>query len=257
VKVASFNVNSIRARLSNITDWLGSFQPDVVCLQEIKCQDDQFPYAEIEAAGYQASVVGQKSYNGVAILSKQPVETRLRALPGGSEDDEQARYIEVETAEGFIVGGLYLPNGNPVPGPKFDFKLAWMDRLIARAETLLATEQPFVLCGDYNVIPTEGDVYSPTAMKDDALGRPESKDRFYRLLNLGLTDSFRVFDKRPGQFSYWDYQRGAYDKDHGWRIDFILASPQAADRLTAAGIDRSPRAREKASDHTPVWAEFS
>jgi len=256
VKIASFNVNSIRARLPNITDWLAAFSPDVVCLQEIKAQDEQFPMAEIEAAGYHAAVVGQKSYNGVAILSRTPINTRLRALPG-DEEDEQARYVEVETESGFIVGGLYLPNGNPVPGPKFDYKLAWMDRLIEHAQALLRTEQPFVLCGDYNVIPTDADVYDPRAMAGDALGRPESKDRFYRLLNLGLTDSFRVFDPRPGQFSYWDYQRGAYDKDHGWRIDFILASPQAADRLTGAGIDRSPRAQEKASDHTPVWAEFA
>jgi exodeoxyribonuclease-3 len=256
VKIASFNVNSIRARLPNITDWLAAFSPDVVCLQEIKAQDEQFPTAEIEAAGYHAAVVGQKSYNGVAILSRTPIITRLRALPG-DEEDEQARYVEVETESGFIVGGLYLPNGNPVPGPKFDYKLAWMDRLIDHAQALLRTEQPFVLCGDYNVIPTDADVYDPRAMAGDALGRPESKDRFYRLLNLGLTDSFRVFDPRPGQFSYWDYQRGAYDKDHGWRIDFILASPQAADRLTGAGIDRSPRAQEKASDHTPVWAEFA
>lgn len=256
MKIASFNVNSIRARLPNITDWLAAFSPDVVCLQEIKAQDEQFPTAEIEAAGYHAAVVGQKSYNGVAILSRTPITTRLRALPG-DEEDEQARYVEVETESGFIVGGLYLPNGNPVPGPKFDYKLAWMDRLIDHAQALLRTEQPFVLCGDYNVIPTDADVYDPRAMAGDALGRPESKDRFYRLLNLGLTDSFRVFDPRPGQFSYWDYQRGAYDKDHGWRIDFILASPQAADRLTGAGIDRSPRAQEKASDHTPVWAEFA
>lgn len=256
MKIASFNVNSIRARLPNITDWLAAFSPDVVCLQEIKAQDEQFPTAEIEAAGYHAAVVGQKSYNGVAILSRTPIITRLRALPG-DEEDEQARYVEVETESGFIVGGLYLPNGNPVPGPKFDYKLAWMDRLIDHAQALLRTEQPFVLCGDYNVIPTDADVYDPRAMAGDALGRPESKDRFYRLLNLGLTDSFRVFDPRPGQFSYWDYQRGAYDKDHGWRIDFILASPQAADRLTGAGIDRSPRAQEKASDHTPVWAEFA
>ena len=255
MKIASFNVNSIRARLPNITDWLAAFSPDVVCLQEIKAQDEQFPITEIEAAGYHAAVVGQKSYNGVAILSRTPITTRLRALPGDTED-EQARYVEVETEAGFIVGGLYLPNGNPVPGPKFDYKLAWMDRLIDHAQALLRTEQPFVLCGDYNVIPTDADVYDPRAMAGDALGRPESKDRFYRLLNLGLTDSFRVFDPRPGQFSYWDYQRGAYDKDHGWRIDFILCSPQAADRLTGAGIDRSPRAREKASDHTPVWAEF-
>ena len=256
MKIASFNVNSIRARLPNITDWLAAFSPDVVCLQEIKAQDEQFPITEIEAAGYHAAVVGQKSYNGVAILSRTPITTRLRALPGDTED-EQARYVEVETEAGFIVGGLYLPNGNPVPGPKFDYKLAWMDRLIDHAQALLRTEQPFVLCGDYNVIPTGADVYDPRAMAGDALGRPESKDRFYRLLNLGLTDSFRVFDPRPGQFSYWDYQRGAYDKDHGWRIDFILASPQAADRLTGAGIDRSPRAQEKASDHTPVWAEFA
>lgn len=256
MKIASFNVNSIRARLPNITDWLAAFSPDVVCLQEIKAQDEQFPITEIEAAGYHAAVVGQKSYNGVAILSRTPITTRLRALPGDTED-EQARYVEVETEAGFIVGGLYLPNGNPVPGPKFDYKLAWMDRLIDHAQALLRTEQPFVLCGDYNVIPTDADVYDPRAMAGDALGRPESKERFYRLLNLGLTDSFRVFDPRPGQFSYWDYQRGAYDKDHGWRIDFILASPQAADRLTGAGIDRSPRAQEKASDHTPVWAEFA
>ena len=254
LKVATFNVNSARAREANIMAWLDEFKPDVALLQEIKCQDEQFPREGIEALGYHIETRGQKAYNGVAILSRHPIERQLDQL-AGEEADEQARYLEADIA-GLRLVSLYLPNGNPAPGPKFDYKLGWMDRLIARAEELLATEQPFVLAGDYNVIPSALDVYDVNAMANDALGRPESRDRLQRLKNLGLVDAFRTLHPYSQAYSYWDYQAGAYQKDHGWRIDFLMCSPQAADLLVDAGIDRGPRAKEKASDHTPAWAEF-
>lgn len=254
--VATFNVNSVRAREPNILAWLEASQPDVILLQEIKCLDEQFPRSSIEALGYQIETKGQKAYNGVAIISKLPIDQVITRVLPGDDDDDHARYIEADVA-GMRLASLYLPNGNPAPGPKFDYKLAWMDRLIKRAKELLALEVPFVLAGDYNVIPSDIDVYDPKALANDALGRPESKDRFQTLKNLGLVDAFRVLNPHSQTYSYWDYQAGAYQKDHGWRIDFLMCSPQAADRLVAADIDRSPRAKEKASDHTPTWAEFT
>jgi len=256
LKVATFNVNSARAREANIIAWLNEFKPDVALLQEIKCQDEQFPREGIEAMGYHIETKGQKAYNGVAILSKYPIDQVVTRVLPGDDDDDHARYLEVDVA-GMRLASLYLPNGNPAPGPKFDYKLAWMDRLIARTTELLSLEIPFVLAGDYNVAPTDLDVYDPRALANDALGRPESKDRLQALKNLGLVDAFRVLHPYSQSYSYWDYQAGAYQKDNGWRIDFLMCSPQAADRLVAADIDRAPRAKEKASDHTPAWAEFS
>jgi exodeoxyribonuclease-3 len=258
MKIASWNVNSVRKRTGNLVAWLQKARPDIVVLQELKAQEAQFPRLEIEAAGYRAEVVGQKGFNGVALLSLHPVEITARTLPDPAED-EPARYIEgkVQTAAGpLTVGGLYLPNGNPLGTEKFSYKLAWMARLQQRARTLLAREEMFVLGGDYNVCPTDMDVYSPAAFADDALCQPQSRQAFRSLLNLGLTDAIRVFDPDTPQYTYWDYQGGAYQKDHGLRIDHLLLSPQAADRLTAAGIDRGERAKVEPSDHVPVWCEL-
>ena len=259
VRIATFNVNSVRARLGNLLDWLRDAAPDVVLLQEIKCQDEQFPALEIEAAGYRIAVHGQKSYNGVAILSRHPIEDVMRGLPqlpGGDHDgDEQARYIEA-TIQGVRIASLYLPNGNPAPGEKFDYKLRWMRRLIVHARTLLAAETPFVLGGDYNVCPTDADVYDPAGWQDDALCRPESRALFRELCHLGLTEAFRALHPEPGRYTFWDYQAGAWQRDNGLRIDHLLLSPQAADRLVACDIDKAPRGQEKASDHTPIWVEL-
>ena len=260
-KIATWNVNSIKARLPRVTEWLQEFSPDVALLQELKSMEETFPRLELEELGYHVEISGQKTYNGVAILSKTPIEVHHRALPG-DESDEQARYIEADTA-GLRVACIYLPNGNPTRDedggdhPKFTYKLAWMDRLIAHTDALLETELPFVLGGDYNVCPTDADVYDPERFADDALCRPESRARFRALNHLGLTNAFRVFDQTPNTYSYWDYQRGAWQKDNGVLIDHLLLSPQAADRLQAAGIDKTPRGKEKASDHTPVWCEVS
>ena len=245
-KIATFNVNSLRARLPNILEWLKESAPDIALLQEIKATEETFPRMEIEELGYNIEIVGQKSYNGVAIFSKQPIDVLHRALPGDDGDD-QARYL---------VATIYLPNGNPSDGPKFDYKLGWMDRLTAHARELLATESAFVLAGDYNICPQDEDCYSPERFANDALCRPESRARFRELCNLGLTNAVRSFHKGPHVYSYWDYQAGAWQKDNGLLIDHLLLSPQAAARLVAADIDRKPRGREKASDHTPVWCEI-
>lgn len=255
MKIASWNVNSIKARLPRVTEWLAEFKPDVVLLQELKTVDETFPYMEIEDLGYNIAVHGQKSYNGVAILSKYPIEDIQKGLPG-NEDDEQARYIEA-TVNNIRVGCIYLPNGNPQPGPKFDYKLRWMDFLVKRAEELLTFEEPFVLGGDYNVIPKDEDCYNPANWVDDALTQPESRERYYKLLNLGLTDALRSFHPSGSNYTYWDYQAGAWNKDNGIRIDHLLLSPQAADRLKACDIDRVPRGKERPSDHTPIWCELS
>lgn len=252
--IATFNINGIRARLPRLLEWLSEKQPDVVCLQEIKCIDDAFPRLEIEELGYNIETHGQKSFNGVALLSKSPLEDVVRGLPG-DDDDEQARYIEAFTA-GLRIGNLYLPNGNPAPGPKFDYKLAWMDRLIAHAKTLLAQEEVMVLAGDYNICPSDIDVYDPAGWAEDALVRPAARDKFFQLHWLGLTDAIRARQPQGHAYTFWDYQAGAWAKDHGLRIDHLMLSPQAADRLTAAGIDRVVRGREKASDHVPVWIEL-
>ncbi|MCH9050454.1 MAG: exodeoxyribonuclease III [Proteobacteria bacterium] len=256
VKVAAWNVNSIRARLPRVLDWLRQAAPDIVLLQETKAVAEQFPRLEIEDLGYNLAVVGQKTYNGVAILAKAPIEVVETALPGDPADD-QARYLEA------VVGGagtrtlrvasLYLPNGNPVESEKFPYKLGWMERLCAHTRELLKGEEAFVLGGDYNLIPTDGDVYDPEGWKDDALCRPESRARFRAILYLGLVDAYRALNRKGGAYTFWDYQKGRWQRDEGLRIDHLLLSPQAADRLVAADIDKAVRGGEKASDHAPVW----
>lgn len=256
MKIATYNVNGINARLPRLLEWLDEQKPDVVCLQELKADDDKIPKAKIEEAGYGAVWHGQKGFNGVAILARdaEPKEHQVR-LPGDDED-EQSRYIEAEIGD-VIVASIYLPNGNPVPGPKFDYKLGWIDRLHARADYLLGLEKPVVLAGDYNVIPTDEDVYSVKAMQDDALMQPESRAALRRLLYQGWTDAIRARIPNGPVWTFWDYQRGAWQRDAGFRIDHLLLSPVAADRLRAAGVDKEYRGREKASDHTPVWIELA
>ena len=257
MRIATFNINGIKARLPRLLEWLEETQPDVACLQEIKSQDDGFPASEFEAIGYQALWHGQKSFNGVAVLAKQglTMEERQRGLPG-DESDDQARYLEVEV-DGVVIANLYLPNGNPHPGPKFDYKLAWMERLRARMAALWAEEKPTIVLGDFNVIPQDKDVWSPPAMADDALMQPESRDAYARLLADGWTDAIDTLNPRGGVWTFWDYQRGAWQRDHGFRIDHLLLSPELADRMQAAGVDKEYRGREKASDHTPVWVELA
>lgn len=255
MKIVTYNVNGIKARLPRVVEYLTEDQPDVVCLQELKASDDTFPRQEIEAAGYGAVWHGQKAWNGVAVLAKgaQPVE-RARGLAGDPED-EHSRYLECEV-DGLIVASLYLPNGNPRPGPKFDYKLRWMDRLAARAREVLAEERPAVLAGDYNVIPNDDDSFSVRAMRDDALMQPESRAAYRRLLAQGWTDALRTREPKGGVWTFWDYQAGAWARDAGFRIDHLLLSPQAADRLVAAGVDKAYRGREKASDHAPTWVRL-
>lgn len=256
MKIAAWNLNSIKQRLPNVLEYLREAAPDVLLLQELKAVDEAFPELEIGDLGYNCAVWGQAAYNGVAILSKHPLDDVVRGLPGGGSDTE-ARYIEAETG-GLRVASLYLPNGNPVDSGRFPYKLAWMDRLIERAETLLEAEAPFVLGGDYNVCPTDDDVYDPTALANDAQCKPESRSKFRALLHLGLTDAFRA--RHPDEsdaYTFWGYQAGAWRRGHGLRIDHLLLSPHAADRLEGADIDKKPRAQAKASDHTPVWCALS
>ncbi len=251
IKIATWNVNSVKRRLPILCGWLKDFAPDIVMLQELKTVAEDFPRLEIEALGYHLAVVGQKAYNGVALLSKRPLEDVIEALPGDPED-AQARYVEAAVG-GVRVASIYLPNGNPVDSDKYPYKLAWMARLRDHARALLADERPVVLAGDYNICPTNDDVYDPVGFADDALCRPDSRRRFRALMNLGLTDAFRVLNPEPHRYSYWDYQRRRFHSDQGLRIDHLLLSPQAADRLTESGIDRTPRGRETPSDHTPAW----
>jgi exodeoxyribonuclease-3 len=255
VKIASWNVNSVKARLPHLLAFLGAAQPDVLCLQETKCLAAEFPRAEVEALGYHVAALGQRSYNGVALVSKLPAETVREGLPGAPEDD-QARYIEAAFGE-VRVASIYLPNGNPVDTDKFSYKLAWMERLNAHARELLREESPFVLAGDYNICPADEDSYDPAALRNDALCRPESRSRFRALVHLGLYDAFRVFHREPHRYTYWDYQAGRWNRDEGLRIDHLLLSPQAADRVVACDIDKTPRGRERASDHTPIWCELA
>ncbi|AMW35206.1 exodeoxyribonuclease III [Haematospirillum jordaniae] len=255
MKIATWNVNSVRARLDNITAWLTERVPDVVFLQEIKCQTEDFPEHVFTELGYTSLVWGQKAYNGVAILSRLPISHVCSGLPG-DDTDQQARYIEADINGKVRVASLYLPNGNPAPGDKYAYKLQWMDRLYKRAESLLGLGCPVVLGGDYNICPTDDDVYAPEKWAEDALCRPESRARFRSLLHLGYRDAFRVINREPHRYTFWDYQAGAWPKDHGLRIDHFLLSPQATDSLLSVDIDRAPRGREKASDHTPVMCEF-
>ena len=244
-------MNSVNARLPNVEAWLKAAEPDVVLLQEIKCESDKFPTLAFEALGYKCAVHGQKSYNGVAILSREAIKDVLEGLPG-DKDDEQARYIEAETC-GIRVASIYLPNGNPAPGPKYDYKLSWMKRLKDHAAALLKSEKRIVLGGDYNCIPQPLDCYSPKAWEKDALFLPETRRAFWEILNLGYCEAYRSLHPAKTDYSFWDYQGGAWQQDHGIRIDHLLLSPQATDRLVACDIDRGPRGETKASDHTPVW----
>jgi len=258
MKIATWNVNSVRKRTGNLVSWLQRAKPDVVVLQEIKAQEPQFPALEVEAGGYKVAIVGQKGFNGVALLSLHPFDVTARALPG-HVDDEPARYVEgrIHTPRGpLTVGGIYLPNGNPIGTEKFTYKLAWMERLLGHARELLAREEMFVLGGDYNVCPTDVDVFNPAAFAGDALCQPESRAAFRKLLNLGLTDAVRAFHPEDAHYTFWDYQAGAWQKDNGLRIDHLLLSPQAADRLTAVGIDKAERGKTEPSDHVPVWCEL-
>ena len=258
MRIATWNVNSVRQRLDSLQAWLKEREPDIVCLQEIKCQDDAFPREPLEAMGYNVAVHGQKTFNGVALLSKLPFD---EVAPGliGDDGDVQARFLEalVSTKEGVVrVVSLYLPNGNPAPGDKYDYKIRWMDRLIAFSRERMKLEEPLVLAGDYNVIPTPDDARRPEAWVNDALYLPRTREKFRALTNLGLTDAIRAVSDDPGLYSFWDYQAGSWPKNDGIRIDHLLLSPQAADRLVDAGIDKHVRAWDKPSDHVPVWIDL-
>jgi len=256
MKIATYNVNGVNGRLPVLLRWLEETRPDIVCLQELKAPEERFPAAAIEQAGYGAIWHGQKSWNGVAILARgdQPEETR-RGLPG-DPDDLHSRYIEAAIG-GIIVGGLYLPNGNPKPGPKFDYKLAWFERLIAHAAELIGSGLPVVLAGDYNVMPTERDVYKPERWLDDALFAPEVRAAFFRLLDQGWTDALRTLYPDETIYTFWDYFRDAYARNAGLRIDHLLLSSALAPRLKDAQVDTFVRGWEKTSDHAPVWIELS
>ncbi|MCI4645500.1 MAG: exodeoxyribonuclease III [Hyphomonadaceae bacterium] len=257
MKIATWNVNSVKARLPTVLEVLAAMDCDVVCLQELKCETDAFPYLELEDAGWTCAVHGQKSYNGVALLSKFPLEDVETGLAGDDEDD-QARFIEalVMAERPLRVASLYLPNGNPAPGPKYDYKLAWMERLYAHAKRRMAEEDAFILAGDYNCIPRDEDCWDFSLWAEDALGLNETRAAFRKLLWLGLTEAFETLDGRAHQYSFWDYQGGAFAKDHGIRIDHLLCSPGAADRLKGVEIFRKARELTKPSDHVPVIGEF-
>ncbi len=259
MKIATWNINGIRARLPNVVAWLKEANPEVVLFQETKCEDSKFPTEEIEDLGYNIELNGQKSFNGVAILAKRPIEDVTRDLRGDKED-EQKRYIEA-TINGVRIGSLYLPNGNPTDSEKFPYKLKWMERLRDRATELLDLEEPFVLAGDYNICPKDQDMYDPFGWRDDALCRLESRERFRSIVHLGLTEAYRACHPDEVAYSFWDYQGGAWRKNNGLRIDHLLLSPQAADRLEACEIDHAVRGHEeggaKPSDHVPVWCELT
>lgn len=256
MKLATFNVNGVNGRLNVLLQWLEKAKPDVVCLQELKAPQAKFPETAIRDAGYGAIWLGQSRWNGVAILARdgEPIETR-RGLPGDPKD-EQSRYIEA-AVNGVLIGCLYMPNGNPAPGPKYDYKLAWFERLKTHAADLLAADVPAAMIGDFNVMPTELDVYKPERWLDDALFRPEVREAFAALLAQGWTDALRELHPDARIYTFWDYLRNAWGRDAGLRIDHILLSPSLAPRLKRAGVDREVRGREKASDHAPVWVELS
>lgn len=256
MRIATYNVNGVNGRLPVLLRWLAETGPDIVCLQELKAPDERFPESAIRELGYEAAWAGQKSWNGVAILSRVgPIEVTRRGLPGESED-VQSRYIEAAVA-GIVIGCLYLPNGNPRPGPKCDYKLRWFERLLAHAAELIGTGLPVVLAGDYNVMPTERDVYKPERWLDDALFAPEVRAAYARLLDQGWTDALRTLHPDATIYTFWDYFRNAYGRDAGLRIDHLLLSPVLARRLAAAEVDRNVRGWEKTSDHAPVWIELT
>ena len=260
MKIVTYNLNGIRARLPRLVEYLEEQKPDALCLQEIKCADELFPIADIRAAGYDGVWHGQKGFNGVAILTPieaGPPELRRVGLPG-DPDDTHSRYIEAEVG-GVVIGSIYLPNGNPVGTEKFAYKLGWMERLREHARSLLEEEKPAVLAGDWNVIPTDShdDVFSVRAMAHDALMQPESRAAFRRILNQGWTDAIRARHPDGPVWTFWDYTAGAWQRDAGFRIDHLLLSPHAADRLLDAGVDKDYRGREKASDHAPTWVELA
>ncbi len=259
MRIASWNVNSIKQRIDNMVKWLSDRRPDVVCLQETKCIDAGFPREPFEALGYNLATHGQKAFNGVAIFSKLPIDEVTPRLPG-DELDEQARFLEavVSTKAGAVrIACLYLPNGNPPRTEKYAYKLKWMERIIEYTRERLLLEEPLVLAGDFNVIPAEIDVHDPALWLGDALFLPQTRAKFRALMHLGLTDAVRAASDDPGLYTFWDYQAGAWQKNNGIRIDHLVLSPQAADRLTAVGIDKHVRSWERPSDHVPVWADFS
>ena len=258
MRIATWNVNSIKQRLDNVLAWLQESEPDIACLQETKCIDEAFPRDAIEALGYNVTVHGQKTFNGVAILSKLRFDEVTPRLAGDDEDDH-ARFLEVvvsSNSRAVRIASVYLPNGNPPQTDKYLYKLRWMDRLLHYADARLRLEEPLVLAGDYNVIPAPGDVHDPAAWAGDALFLPQTRARFGALLHLGLTEAVRATTDAGGIYTFWDYQAGAWQKNAGLRIDHLLLSPQAADRLTAAGIDKHVRGWEKPSDHVPAWIEL-
>ena len=258
MRIATWNVNSIKQRIENLTAWLAERKPDIVCLQETKTVDDAFPRQPIEALGYNVAVHGQKTFNGVAILSRFKFDEITPRLPGDNAD-EHARFIEatVSTAQGVVrVASIYLPNGNPPDTEKYPYKIRWMDRLIKYANERLKLEEPLILAGDYNVIPTAADVHNPAAWATDALFLPQTREKFRALAGLGLTDAVRAVSDDGGLYTFWDYQAGAWQKNWGIRIDHLLLSPQAADRLTTAGIDKHVRSWERPSDHVPVYVDL-
>jgi exodeoxyribonuclease-3 len=258
MRIATWNVNSVNARLETVLAWFRAAQPDVACLQEIKCVDEKFPVEAFESLGYNVAVHGQKTYNGVALVSKTPLEDVRKGLPGDDGDDH-ARYIEavVSGPRPVRVASIYLPNGNPIGTDKFAYKLRWMDRLTRHAAELLALEEPLALCGDYNVIPEPADADDAPAWAGDALFQPETRAAFRGLKWLGFTDAYMEADGAPGGYTFWDYQAGAWQRNHGIRIDHLLLSPQAADRLAGVTIHRGARAMEKPSDHVPIEAELA
>ena len=255
IRIATWNVNSIKVRIGHLLDWLHETNPDVVLLQETKVEDGKFPALEIEDRGYNVETLGQKTYNGVAILARSPIEDVVRGLPGDSSDI-QARYLEA-TIGGIRIASLYLPNGNPVASDKFPYKIGWMERLRDRVRGLLDDEETFVLGGDYNICPDDIDIYDPGDFAADALCQPESRGLFREILYMGVTEAFRALHPDEVAYSYWDFQRRSWEKNNGLRIDHLLLSPSAADQLSAAGIDRDMRGRERPSDHVPAWCELA